>query len=142
MHCTAPPAVPLVRLSSAATATSRPAAAIDGDLDVDGVGAEHRLGLRPLPGRQQVDERLVGVRRRRRRRTPCSVSSAGSASGAVHRGQDAPRHRHQHRGERDGRGRGAAGPEVLPQLGHVPVSAADAVRAGRAHQLRARADAA
>jgi hypothetical protein len=39
MHCTAPPAVPLVRLSSAATAIEPARGAIDGHLDVHQVGS-------------------------------------------------------------------------------------------------------
>ena len=70
MHWTAPPAVPLVRLSSAATATSRPAAAIDGDLEVHGVGSEDGLGLRPLAFRAAGGRTARRRTPRRRPRTP------------------------------------------------------------------------
>ena len=56
MHCTAAPPVPLARLSTAATATSRPGGLVHGDLHVHGVGADHGLGLRPLALAQQVHE--------------------------------------------------------------------------------------
>ena len=100
MHWTAAPAVPLARLSTAPTATSRPAASSTVTWRLHGVGAEHRLGLRPLALGQDVHERLVGVRlvvgvARRRRR------SRRRASGRRAGGEDAAGHRHQERREAD-----------------------------------------
>ena len=61
--CSAWPAAPLTRLSIAETTTARPAVRVGSDLQVHGVGAERRPGLRPRPRRQDGDEPLVGVRR-------------------------------------------------------------------------------
>ena len=102
MHWTAAPAVPLARLSTAPTATIRSCVLVDGHLQVHGVGPGDRLGLRPLPLREQVHERLVGVRlgvdaRRPRRRS--RRRSSGRRAG----GEDAARHRHQQRREADAR---------------------------------------
>ena len=135
MHWTAPPAVPLVRLSRAATAISRRGGRVDGHLHVHRVGAQHRLRLRPLPAGQQPDEGLVGVGRRVHLVRLLGAESVGDRSRAG--GEDAARHRHQHRGEGDPRGRRAAVGEVLDEFGNVPVHATHAVRTGRSHQLRA-----
>ena len=138
MHCTAAPAVPLARLSTAPTTTARPCrpgGGVDGDLEVDGVRAEHGLGLGPAALGQQVHERLVGVGRfvgaaqGRGRRTGGDGGRAGR--------EDAAAGRHQDRGEADadlGVGQGA---EVLDDLGGVAVDAADAVGADVAHDLAA-----
>ena len=95
MHWTAAPAVPLARLSTTATATSRRTRLVDGDLHLHGVGAEHGLGLRPLALGQQVDERLVGVRRR----VGVADLVRGDAveQGRLDGGEDAARHRHEER---------------------------------------------
>ena len=96
MHCTAPPAVPLVRLSIAATATSRPRVGIHGDLQVHGVGPERggRGAARRL--------RAAGARTARRRRPsrrPRTTSAADAVGGAPCSGEDAARHRGEDRGE-------------------------------------------
>ena len=94
---------------------------VDGDLEVHGVGAEHRLGLRPLPLRQQVHERLVGVGLLRRPRGRSSAVDAGR--GGAEQVARMPRgigtssgvKRHPHVGRRSssrrgsGRSRGCAG---------------------------------
>ena len=86
MHWIAAPAVPLVRLSIAPTATSRPARSSAVDLQVDRVGAERRLGLRPFARGEEVDERLLLVRARRTRRArPRRRRPAGSGAVAVAR---------------------------------------------------------
>ena len=137
MHWTAPPAVPLVRLSRAATATSRPAARSTATWTCTVLAPEDRLGLRPLARRQQVDERLVGVGRGVDRVRLLGGRWTGSASGAVQVAR-MPRDIGTSTGVKETVGaRGAAGGEVLHDLGGVPVHAADAVRAGRPHQLRA-----
>ena len=138
MHCTAAPAVPLARLSTAPTTTARPCRPADSSTvtwrwtafepSTDWVCGQRALG-------QQVHERLllvgrhVGAAQGRGRRT---VGDRGRAGG-----EDAAAGRHQDRGEADadlGVGQGA---EVLHDLGGVAVDAADAVGADVAHDLAA-----
>ena len=72
-------------------------ALVDGDLEVDGVRAEHRLGLRPLARGQEVHERLVGVRLEVRR--PRVVGGHARLERGRAGGQDAAGHRDEDRGE-------------------------------------------
>ena len=133
MHCTAAPAVPLVRLSTAATATSRPAAASTVTCRWIALLPDDRLGLGPLPLGEQVHERLVLPGRRVD--LPRLLGTDRRWCGA--RREDALRHRDEQRGEADldvGVGEGA---EVLHDLGGVPVHAADTVCAGASHHLGA-----
>ncbi len=111
---TAPPAVPLVRLSIAATTTTRPARGVDGDLEVDGVRPEGVRGPRPATLGQHVDERLVGVRLDPRGADGAGVGGHARPQPRGAGGEDAAGHRGQRRGERDpnrfarGRHRGSA----------------------------------
>src|SRR3954447_2388603 len=108
---------------------------VDGDLQRDGVGAEHLGGGRPLALRQEVHERLVGVGLGVdgpggvRVRARCQRRGAG--------GEDAAAHRHEGRREADGDRRPGGSREVLDHLRGVPVDPADAVGADRAHDLAA-----
>ena len=61
MHWTAAPPVPLARLSTAPTATSRPAASSTATWIWTALEPSTALRLRPLARGQHVHERLVGV---------------------------------------------------------------------------------
>ena len=109
---------------------------VDGDLDLDRVRAEHRLGLRPLACGQQLDERLVGVGPGVGRVRLLRRSDQGRAAGAVQVAR-MPRDIGTSTGVKDTVGGSAPqASEVLQQLRGVPVHAADPVRAGRPDQLR------
>ena len=98
-HWTAAPAVPLVRLSMAATTTTRPSRSSTRHLQLDVVAADDVEAVRgPLALGQEVDEGLVGVGR-----LPGLAHAAGARAGAQPGragGEDAARHRREGRGER------------------------------------------
>src|SRR3954451_6497132 len=108
---------------------------IEGDLQRDGVGAQHLRRRRPLALGQQVHERLVGV--------GLCVGGAGCLGVGARRelrgagGEDAPAHRNERRGEADADGCARSLGQVLDHLRGVPVHPADAVGADRAHDLTA-----
>ncbi len=77
-HCSAWPAAPLPRLSIALTTTARPASSSTVTCSWQALEPSDRGGVRPAALRQQVDERLVGVRRRSAAR---SVGGASRPSG-------------------------------------------------------------
>ena len=123
----AAPAVPLTRLSIARDHDDPAGRLVDGEADQGGVGAEHVGRSRELALGQQVHERLVGVgllpggahRRRGHARRRASPS----------RWRGCPAHIGTSTGVNEtvtfvAAGRG----EVLPDLGGVPVAAADGVR--------------
>src|SRR3954452_2625491 len=108
---------------------------IEGDLQRDGVGAQHLRRRRPLALGQQVHERLVGVGLRVGGAGCLGVGARRELRGAG--GEDAPAHRNERRGEADADGCARSLGQVLDHLRGVPVHPADAVGADRAHDLTA-----
>src|SRR3954468_15185976 len=112
-----------------------PGVGVDRHLQGDGVRAEHLRRRRPLTLGQQVHERLVGV----------GLLVGGPGGGLVGAGpqlrraggEDAAAHRHEGRGEAHAHRLAGRLREGLHHLGRVPVHAADAVGADRAHDLAA-----
>src|SRR4051812_37706203 len=108
---------------------------VDRELQLHGVGAEHRRRRGPLALGQQVHERLVGVCLLVGGPRAVAVRTRGERRRAG--GQDAPAHRHQ--GGREAHADRCARclGQVLHHLRGVPVDPADAVGADRAHHLAA-----
>ena len=127
MHWTAAPAVPLVRLSTAPTATSRPARSSTVDLQVHGVRAEHRLVCGHCPSGSRCTNGSSAYAFTYAACTSSAVTP-GQRGGAG--GEDAARHRDQHRREAD-TVTGAVGdgrPRFCSISGVCRCAAADAVR--------------
>src|SRR5215218_4826571 len=92
---------------------------VDGELQGDGVGAEHLRRRRPLPLGEHMDERLVGVEG-----LVGVPGDLGVLAGRELRrtgGEDAPAHGDERRGEADGHRRTGRLRQVLHHLRRVPV---------------------
>src|SRR3954453_756459 len=104
---------------------------VDRELQLHGVGAEHRRRRGPLALGQQLHERLVGVGLLVGGRRAVGVRTRGERRRAG--GQDAPAHRHQGGREAHADRCTRRLGQVLHHLRGVPVDPADAVGADRPH---------